>query len=652
MPLVFMPQILWHSKDNKQCDRVYSLDFQPFLAEPSASSTRTFKLATGGADEFVHIWEVSIHGSAPQYATHTDKSILAPENLVVKPGNSDGGASRALQPFTVRVLARLVGHIGEVNAVRWNPNGIILASGGEDRCIFLWAKAEKGGNGLEGGSHDFEEHYSRFQYYRLSHVVNSISWCPEGRLLAVSTEDGHISLIDTFVEGIGKIRHFEGHASFAQGVAMCPKNILLASMGQDQTLRIWKRRNEKQWKNILVLRSAKDQSDFKESIGLESDDVRYSRCVFMNEELSTFFRRLDWSPDGRFLVTPAGVRHSALFRKEDEPETKMEPSYTLYVFHRKLINRGLPMVTHQSPTGPFVVVKFCSLDLSRIEKEKTKFFNKIFKPKGKGKKGKAGKLNNVKKQTVNNEQLSSQTDEKSIKIEDQGYESGSPSKENEGEHQSAGNVSNGVVKKEKSSEESRQNANACNGMHFKCESPPDSAKDVAIKSEEGTPTIKTEDVAPTTEHRTLSETEMLEKEQSDAFCSQPINEHGDDGAVGGRMGKRESKRPNFYEADVNIYNQLNKPTKSKSSKRDEDKEYDTDAEDEVVIPRLMFAAGTLDGSLCFYDTGENKGPIAVLKNLHYCSITDIAWSPDGLVCATSSSDGYITFVVFQKKEFY
>ncbi|KAI4839814.1 chromatin assembly factor 1 subunit A [Plasmodium brasilianum] len=30
MPHVYLPQILWHSKDNKRSDRIYSIDIQPY----------------------------------------------------------------------------------------------------------------------------------------------------------------------------------------------------------------------------------------------------------------------------------------------------------------------------------------------------------------------------------------------------------------------------------------------------------------------------------------------------------------------------------------------------------------------------------------------------------------------------------------------
>lgn len=55
MPSVNLPQILWHSKDNKHSDRVYSLDFKPQGHNFNSTDVKSTKLATAGADEFVHV---------------------------------------------------------------------------------------------------------------------------------------------------------------------------------------------------------------------------------------------------------------------------------------------------------------------------------------------------------------------------------------------------------------------------------------------------------------------------------------------------------------------------------------------------------------------------------------------------------------------
>ena len=62
---------------------------------------------------------------------------------------------------------------------------------------------------------------------------------------------------------------------------------------------------------------------------------------------------------------------------------------------------------------------------------------------------------------------------------------------------------------------------------------------------------------------------------------------------------------------------------------------------------MIFAIGTND-SVFIYGT-DSIQPRYALTNIHYQSITDLAWNGDKML-AISSSDGYISFVVFEENE--
>lgn len=64
--------------------------------------------------------------------------------------------------------------------------------------------------------------------------------------------------------------------------------------------------------------------------------------------------------------------------------------------------------------------------------------------------------------------------------------------------------------------------------------------------------------------------------------------------------------------------------------------------------RMVFAVASLK-AVVLYDT-ELLHPFALIKNIHCASLTDIAWSTDGLQLALSSSDGYCSFVRFDQGE--
>lgn len=64
--------------------------------------------------------------------------------------------------------------------------------------------------------------------------------------------------------------------------------------------------------------------------------------------------------------------------------------------------------------------------------------------------------------------------------------------------------------------------------------------------------------------------------------------------------------------------------------------------------RYVFAVGTKK-SVLFYDT-QQLSPFAHVSQIHYMSISDIAWSPDGRMIIITSNDGFATFVHFDEGE--
>ncbi|XP_023574492.1 chromatin assembly factor 1 subunit B isoform X2 [Octodon degus] len=69
----------------------------------------------------------------------------------------------------------------------------------------------------------------------------------------------------------------------------------------------------------------------------------------------------------------------------------------------------------------------------------------------------------------------------------------------------------------------------------------------------------------------------------------------------------------------------------------------------VRLPyRLVFAVASED-SVLLYDT-QQPFPFGYVSNIHYHTLSDISWSSDGAFLAISSTDGYCSFVTFEKDE--
>ncbi|XP_051161222.1 chromatin assembly factor 1 subunit B [Leptopilina boulardi] len=70
-----------------------------------------------------------------------------------------------------------------------------------------------------------------------------------------------------------------------------------------------------------------------------------------------------------------------------------------------------------------------------------------------------------------------------------------------------------------------------------------------------------------------------------------------------------------------------------------------------VIPlpyRMIFAVAT-HRSVVIYDT-QQTSPIAIVSNIHFTRLTDVAWSSDGKILMVSSTDGYCSIILFQDDE--
>ena len=99
---VSTPAISWHNRE-----RISSVDFQPLCYPPPSkeNSRSTSRLASGGDDKHVVIWDISV----AEERTGENKNECG-----------------KVEPVCLCDLSR---HQNTVNIVRWAPNGQILASG-------------------------------------------------------------------------------------------------------------------------------------------------------------------------------------------------------------------------------------------------------------------------------------------------------------------------------------------------------------------------------------------------------------------------------------------------------------------------------------------------------------------------------------------
>ncbi|KAH8394751.1 hypothetical protein KR222_004056 [Zaprionus bogoriensis] len=257
-----IPEISWHNRDP-----VLSVDIQPNSVGVTAPTM--CRLASGGTDAHVLIW----------YVNQTTER----------------------EGVELELAADLARHQRAVNTVRWSPNGELLASGDDESVVFIWKqKAENEVVNIvdaDGNSEQDREVWLTLKVLRGHREdVYDLSWAPNSQFLVTGSVDNTAMLWD--VHKGKSLAILDDHKGYVQGVAWDPCNQFIATMSTDRVLRIFDVNSKR-----CLHRVSKSTLPVKEGHELHGRSMR----LYHDGTLQTFFRRLCFTPDGKLLLTPAGV---------------------------------------------------------------------------------------------------------------------------------------------------------------------------------------------------------------------------------------------------------------------------------------------------------------------------------------------------------
>ncbi|XP_063070032.1 chromatin assembly factor 1 subunit B [Engraulis encrasicolus] len=289
-------EIAWHNKEP-----VYSLDFQ------RNPETRVDRLATAGVDTTVRIWRV-------------DK----------------GPDGKAIVDF----LSNLSRHTKAVNVVRFCPNKELLASGGDDGVILVWKLNDSKEIEQPSAFNDEDddqlnkESWNVLKTFR-GHIedVYDISWTNDGNFMVSGSVDNTAIMWD--VNKGQKMFIFNDHKSYVQGVTWDPLGQYICTLSCDRVMRVYNAHQKKRAYSVSKMASS----------SAPEGEVKNYR-MFHDDSMRSFFRRLTFTPDGSFLLAPAGCM-----------EAGENVTNTTYVFSRKSFKR--PVAHLPSPAKATLAVRCC-----------------------------------------------------------------------------------------------------------------------------------------------------------------------------------------------------------------------------------------------------------------------------------------------------
>ncbi|EMR10985.1 hypothetical protein PNEG_00588 [Pneumocystis murina B123] len=300
-------QIHWHT----EAASIYSAHFEP---------CNKGRLATAGGDGNVRIWRVERSQVTSQLSNELNKMTHT-----------------TYSPRLI-YLSTLSKHTQAVNVVRFSPRGGLLASAGDDGNVLIWVLSDGFHSSVSLGNDDSndKEIWKIFRFCRSSGAeIYDLAWSPDAMYLLTGSMD-HVARIYNVNEG-QCIQQLTEHTHYIQGVAWDPLNTYLATTGSDRTVQIYRINTTSKFS--VTLHASLSRMEYPTAFGM-----------YHNEALLSFFRRLNFTPDGSLLLVPAGQ-----YRSSSESE---ETLHTVYIYTRAGLNRS-PIAHLSGHKRPAIIVS-CS----------------------------------------------------------------------------------------------------------------------------------------------------------------------------------------------------------------------------------------------------------------------------------------------------